>query len=77
MENKKKKKYKEKEEGKKDGKTFLSEVVCPVCGRRFFPSPLWAWKVGDKKYCRYSCMRVVEKKKYEKKKRKIVAELKL
>ena len=53
----------------------MSETVCPICKKTFFPTPLWAWKVGDRKYCRYNCMRVEERKKYEKKKRKIAAEL--
>ncbi len=43
-------------------------VRCPICRREFYPTTIWVWKIGDKRYCRYSCMRVDEKKLLAKKK---------
>ena len=39
---------------------------CPICGKKFYPAPLHAWKIGSEKakeklVCSYTCMRVWEK----------------
>lgn len=44
----------------------LKAVKCPVCKRVFYPSPLWGWTIGERRFCRYSCMRETEKKKKRK-----------
>ncbi len=37
-------------------------VVCGVCGKEFFPrKELWGWRVGNRYFCRYNCMRRYEK----------------
>ena len=31
---------------------------CPICGKRFIPSPAgWVYKRNGKMYCRYKCYR--------------------
>ena len=66
-----------KEERKMENKTArrgaslgLAGIKCPECGRRFYPTPIYGWRIGDKKYCRYSCMRKEEKRREEKRKKK-------
>ena len=43
---------------------------CPICGKLFFPTPGWVYKLGSVKgqkiYCSYKCYRVDQKKKEEK-----------
>lgn len=40
----------------------LYERKCPVCKRKFIIRGDWGWTLGNRKYCRYSCMREAEKK---------------
>ena len=41
--------------------------VCPVCGKRFYKTPQWIYKLVYKKkirvMCSYGCYRALEKKK--------------
>ncbi len=48
----------------------LKAVRCPECKTTFYPTPLWGWKIGERRYCRYSCMRAAQKRQAEKKKQK-------
>ena len=63
-------KMENKEKKKKKREHSLYETKCPECGKVFYPGPIYGWKVGDKKYCRYSCMRKEEKRREEKRKKK-------
>lgn len=51
--------------GKKVGKvrTECSRTMkCRWCGKKFErPTDEWGWKLGDKHYCTYTCMRNAEK----------------
>ena len=60
----------ENKEKKKKREHSLYETRCPECGRTFYPTPIYGWRLGDKKYCRYSCMRKEEKRREEKRKGK-------
>ena len=60
-----------KEKKKKQVSCGVYEVKCPECGRIFFPTPIYGWKVGGKRYCRYSCMRKEERRREEKRKEKM------
>lgn len=62
----------ENKEKKKEKKVIgIYEATCSVCGRVFYPTPLWAWKIDGERFCKYSCMRVKETKKYGKRKRRV------
>jgi hypothetical protein len=54
-------------------KKYLTEKKCPICGKNFIPAPQHAWgykENGDfKKVCSYTCHRVAEKAKENKRKR--------
>lgn len=59
-----------KEKKKRNLSCGVHEAKCPECGRVFYPGPIYGWKVGDRRYCRYSCMRKEEKRREEKRKEK-------
>jgi hypothetical protein len=40
---------------------FLKSHRCPVCGKEFFPTPLWVYRDIDGIYCTWSCKRKNEK----------------
>ena len=33
----------------------FKECTCPTCGATFIPAPLHRFKIGGKKYCKYTC----------------------
>ena len=39
---------------------WLKAHYCPICGREFYPTPMWAYKDLDNIYCSYRCLRKVE-----------------
>ena len=48
--------------GEAPAKVWLEEKKCPVCGKIFFPTRLWVYKLGDKLVCSYKSMRKGENK---------------
>ena len=57
----------DKARGRKPGKVLLYgfgiDTKCKTCGAKFVrPSADWGYKLGDKLYCTYSCMREAERK---------------
>ena len=42
---------------------------CPVCGREFFPTSKWGWKIGGVRLCRYNCCLEYEKQLQERNRR--------
>ena len=34
---------------------------CPICGKEFYPTPLWVYKNVDGIYCTWGCLRKNEK----------------
>lgn len=40
------------------GYRWLPERKCPVCGRTFQPTDVWAYRLGSRYFCRYSCYSV-------------------
>ena len=60
---------------RKKGNDFLSEHICPICGKIFFPTSLHVYRSqDDKPVCSWSCVlrseRESERKKKKKKKKK-------
>ena len=51
-------------------RTLTYESVCPECKKTFERlTAEWGWKIKDKRYCSYKCMRAVENRENEKKRR--------
>ena len=43
--------------------------ICPICKKHFHcAAARWGWKIGDRLYCSYRCMRVEEKARQEERK---------
>lgn len=46
-----------------EGYMSKTEAICPVCGKVFYPSGEWVYRIGktfnakEKKVCSYGCMR--------------------
>ena len=52
--------------------SLLGSRKCPVCGKEYYiqcDSEDYAWRLNDKMYCSYGCMRVEELKSMAKIKR--------
>lgn len=58
-------------------KLFKKRRKCPICGKYIgaFLSPDYGWKLGNKVYCSYTCMRVDEKKAQEALQKKLADDL--
>lgn len=41
-------------------KPVLSAHYCPICGKEFYPTPMWVYKDLDNIYCSYHCLRKAE-----------------
>lgn len=36
---------------------FLKEHYCPLCGKEFYPTPMWVYKDAGDIYCSWTCYR--------------------
>lgn len=56
---------------RKKGNVFLSEHICPICGKIFFPTSLHVYRSqDDKPVCSWSCVLRSERESERKKKKK-------
>lgn len=51
----------------------LIEKKCPRCGKTFFPTGMWAYRVEGRYVCSYTCLlrereKIAEKRKHKRKK---------
>lgn len=47
----------------------VGKKICPICKKHFHcAAARWGWKIGDRLYCSYRCMRVEEKARQEERK---------
>ena len=44
----------------------LKESHCPICGKEFYPTPMWAYKDSRHIYCSWKCLQVQFRKDEEK-----------
>lgn len=52
---------------------FPKMCKCPECGKEYMRTcdvEEWGWRLKDKNYCSYKCMRVAERRMLENKKKR-------
>jgi hypothetical protein len=40
-----------------DEEDWLIPSYCPLCKKEFYPTPMWVYKLRQRRYCSYHCFR--------------------
>lgn len=46
----------------------FNEHKCPICHKKFIPTPMWVYKRADRPYCSYKCVNEYDRREEGKKK---------